>query len=163
MPQRPLDFPRRPLRNRLLDSRGCGLSRDQEETRGPGLRPAGSLSRQHPRRPPAPGWPNPTSSNPRAGRFNSLRLHPHLEARLRQDPESAGASLALQALLRRDDFDPSARLELFADLARHFRAKVTFRAETTDGISDEQYVRNVVDILFRSRAENRRLAPERKT
>ena len=98
----------------------------------------------------------PDIEQPLAGRFNSLRLHPHLEARLRQDPESAGASLALQALLRRDDFDPSARLELFADLARHFRAKATFPAEAIGGIGDEQYVRNVVDILFRSRAENRR-------
>ena len=89
-----------------------------------------------------------------AGRYNSLRQHPHLEARLRQHTEPAEASLALQALLRRDDFDPSARLELFADLARHFRAKVTFPAEATDGISDEQYVRNVVDILYRSRAQS---------
>ncbi|MFZ4681609.1 MAG: RDD family protein [Terrimicrobiaceae bacterium] len=89
-----------------------------------------------------------------AGRYNSLRQHPHLGARLRQHTEPAEASLALQALLRRDDFDPSARLELFADLARHFRAKVTFPAEATDGISDEQYVRNVVDILYRSRGQS---------
>ncbi len=93
-----------------------------------------------------------------AGRYNSLRQYPHLEARLRHRTEAAEASLALQALLRRDDFDPSARLELFTELARHFRAKVTFPAESTDGISDEQFVRNVVDILFRSRLASQRLS-----
>ncbi len=90
-----------------------------------------------------------------AGRYNSLRQYPHLEARLRQRTESAEASIALQALMRRDDFDPTARLQLFADLANHFRAKVAFPAEATDGVSDEQYVRNVVDVLYRSGRESR--------
>ncbi len=84
-----------------------------------------------------------------AGRFNSLRQYPHLEARLRQQVEPSEASLALQALLRRDDFEPAARVELFSELAAHFRKKVAFPAEATDGISDEQYVRNVVDALYR--------------
>jgi uncharacterized RDD family membrane protein YckC len=83
-----------------------------------------------------------------AGRFNSLRHYPHLEARLRQQVEPPEAALALQALLRRDDFEPAARVELFSELASHFRSKVAFPAEATDGISDEQYVRNVVDVLY---------------
>jgi len=86
-----------------------------------------------------------------AGRFNSLRRYPHLEARLRQRVGEEDASLALQALLRRDDFDPMARVELFSELSAHFRAKVAFPAEATDGISDEQYIRNVVDVLYRTR------------
>jgi len=83
-----------------------------------------------------------------AGRFNSLRHHPHLEARLRQQVGPDAAALALQALLRRDDFDPAARIALWAELAAFFRAKVPFPAEATDGLSDEHYVRNVVDILY---------------
>lgn len=84
-----------------------------------------------------------------AGLYNSLHQYPHLEARLRQQVGPAEASLALQALLRREDFDPSARIELFAKLSTYFRSKVVFPAEATDGISDEQYVRNVVDALYR--------------
>jgi len=90
-----------------------------------------------------------------AGKFNSLRQHPHLAARLRQNVSPPEAALALQALLRRDELEPVARVELFADLAAHFRAKVDFPAEATDGIADEQYVRNVVDVLYRTRPGGR--------
>jgi uncharacterized RDD family membrane protein YckC len=86
-----------------------------------------------------------------SGKYNSFREHPHLEARLRQRVPAAEASLALQALLRRDQLDPVARVELFSDLAGHFRSKTQFPAEATDGITDEQYVRNVVDVLYRTR------------
>jgi hypothetical protein len=86
-----------------------------------------------------------------SGKYNSFREHPHLEARLRQRVPAAEASLALQALLRRDQLDPVARVELFSDLAGHFRSKAQFPPEATDGITDEQYVRNVVDVLYRTR------------
>jgi len=85
------------------------------------------------------------------GRFNSLRGHPHLEARLRQRVSANEASLALQALLRRDELDPAARIHLFAAIADHFKDKAVFPAEAVEGIADEQYVRNVVDIVFRPR------------
>jgi len=85
------------------------------------------------------------------GRFNSLRRYPHLEARLRQQVGQEEAAIALQALLRRDDFEPAARIELFSELSEYFRGKVAFPEDATDGISDEQYVRNVVDVLYRSR------------
>lgn len=84
-------------------------------------------------------------------RFNSLRRHPHLEARLRQQVGQEGAAIALQALLRRDDFEPTARIELFAELAAYFRSLVVFPDEASEGISDEQYVRNVVDVVYRNR------------
>jgi hypothetical protein len=90
-----------------------------------------------------------------AGKFNSLRQYPHLAARLRQRVSPAEAAMAVQALLRRDDFEPVARVELFDALAAHFRAKVEFPAEATDGIADEQFLRNVVDILYRTRADVR--------
>jgi uncharacterized RDD family membrane protein YckC len=86
-----------------------------------------------------------------AGKFNSLRQFPHLAARLRQRVSPAEAGIALQALLRRDEFEPIARVELFADLAAHFRAAVEFPPEATDGITDEQYLRNVVDVIYRTR------------
>ena len=89
-----------------------------------------------------------------AGKYNSLRQYPHLAARLRQRISPVEAEVALQALLRREEFDPTARVELFDDLAGHFRAKVEFPAEATDGVADEQYLRNVVDVLYRTRGEN---------
>lgn len=87
-----------------------------------------------------------------AGKFNSLREHPHLAARLRQNVAPAEADVALQSLLRRDEFDPAARVELFGTLAAHFRAKVEFPAEAIDGVADEQYLRNVVDVIYRTKS-----------
>ena len=84
-----------------------------------------------------------------AGKFNSLRAHVHLCARLRQRVAPDEAALALSALLRRDELDPVARVELFRELAVAFRAKVEFPPEATDGLADEQYLRNVVDVLYR--------------
>lgn len=86
-----------------------------------------------------------------AGKFNSLRQHPHLEARLRQRVSAQEARLALQALVRRDELAPAARVELFGELAEHFRGLVTFPPEAVEAMPDEQYVRNVVDVLFRTR------------
>ncbi len=85
-----------------------------------------------------------------AGKYNSLRDYPHLEARLRQRVSPREAGLALQALLRRDQLDPQARIDLFEQMAFHLRSLVAFPAEACEGITAEQYVRNVVDVLFRS-------------
>ena len=86
-----------------------------------------------------------------AGKFNSLRQFPHLEARLRQRATPEETRLALQSLVRRDDLEPAARVRLFADLAEHFKTLTAFPAEAVEAMPDEQYIRNVVDILFRPR------------
>jgi uncharacterized RDD family membrane protein YckC len=83
------------------------------------------------------------------GKFNSLRQHPHLAARLRQRVSPDEAAAALQSLIRRDEFEPVSRVELFEQLAMFFQAKVEFPPEATDGVPDEQYIRNVVDVVFR--------------
>ena len=85
------------------------------------------------------------------GKYNSFRQYPHLEARLRQHVSPTEAQIALQALLRRDEFEPRSRVELFQGIVNHFKSVVSFPAEATDGISDEQYLRNVVDALFRTK------------
>ena len=87
-----------------------------------------------------------------AGKFNSFRAYPHLEARLRQRVSPQEAAIALQALVRRDEFELKARIELFAQIAMHLRSLVEFPQEATDGLTDEQYVRNAVDVLFRSQS-----------
>ena len=85
-----------------------------------------------------------------AGKYNSLREYPHLGGRLQQRVSPTEARVALQALLRRDELDAQARVELFEEIAAHFRSLVDFPPEAIEGITDEQYVRNVADILFRS-------------
>ena len=55
----------------------------------------------------------------------------------------------MDAVIRRNELSPDARLELFSRLADYFREVAEFPDEITLGLSDEQYVRNVVDSLFR--------------
>lgn len=82
-------------------------------------------------------------------KFNSLREKRHLAARLRQRIGPDMANVVLQALLRRDQLNPDARVALFRDIAIALRELVEFPPETTEGLTDEQYTRNVADIVFR--------------
>jgi uncharacterized RDD family membrane protein YckC len=83
------------------------------------------------------------------GKYNSFRAYPHLEARLRQKISAEEAQLALSALLRREELDPSAALQIYTQFAEHFRSLVKFPEEVIHGMSEEQYVRNTVDTLYR--------------
>ena len=85
-------------------------------------------------------------------RFNSLRFYQHLAARLHQLTSPQAAEIGLEALTRRDELDAPARIVLFGEVADHYRGLVEFPPEATEQISDEQYVRNVVEILFRAPA-----------
>lgn len=80
---------------------------------------------------------------------NSFAGLPHLEARLRQNTTPEAGRIALDAILRRNELGDRERLKVFAEIANHFREAVEFPEEITIGLSDEQYVRNVVDSLFR--------------
>ena len=64
---------------------------------------------------------------------------------------AALANVALEALLRRDEFEAGARLELFAEIAGAPRTLVAFPEEAVESLPDEQYVRNAVEILFHAR------------
>mgnify|MGYP000688788031 CR=1 FL=1 len=85
-------------------------------------------------------------------KYNSFREYPHLEARLRQNVSPLEAQIAVESLVRRNDLESGARVELFRELSEYFKSIVSFPQEATDGISDEQYVRNVVEALLRPRA-----------
>ena len=84
-----------------------------------------------------------------ADKWNSLREYPHLTARLRQRVTPRAASLTLEAIMRRQELEPAPRVALFRDLATYFKEITPFPPEATEGVSDEQYVRNVADVLFR--------------
>lgn len=93
-------------------------------------------------------------------KYNSLRTYPHLCARLRQRVTPVEASTALQAIIRRDQMEPTRRVQLFMELANHFRAKVDFPSDVVDGIADEQFVRNVVDVIYRAESKRTKAAAE---
>lgn len=99
-----------------------------------------------------PAEPAPDLATLRGEKYNSLRAHPGVVARLRQAIAPAEARVAWQALARRDQLDAEARVSLFADLAAHFRERTPIPDEILDGISDEQFVRNVVDVLYLTRS-----------
>jgi uncharacterized RDD family membrane protein YckC len=82
--------------------------------------------------------------------YNSFRDHPRLEALLRQSITPDQSAIALQALRRRDEIEPVSRTLLFASLAETFRKKVKFPEDVTATLSDEQYVRNCVDTVYRN-------------
>ncbi|MHC4561204.1 MAG: RDD family protein [Planctomycetota bacterium] len=83
-------------------------------------------------------------------KYNSFRRYPHLVARLRQRLAPQEARLVVLSLQRRDGLDANARVVLFSQLADHLRTMATFPPEAVDGLSDERYVQNVADLLFRS-------------
>jgi len=90
-------------------------------------------------------------------RYNSLLAHPHLAARLRNRVSAEVAGLVVKALSRRDNYEPSARVELFGELANYFRSLVPFPEETVEGLTDEQYARGVICALFAKKSESDRL------
>ena len=88
-----------------------------------------------------------------AGKFNSLRQYPHLDGAAAAADFARGTLRCYhRALLRRDEFQPAARIELFRDLAEHFGPRRSFRRKRPDGITDEQYIRNAgQSVLYRTR------------
>lgn len=85
------------------------------------------------------------------GKYNSFRQYPHLEALLRQRCDPEETDIAMQAVLRRDEMDAIPRAQLFKELAEHFSEAVRFPEEAILGLSDEQYIRNCVDSLYRKK------------
>lgn len=82
-------------------------------------------------------------------KFNSLAEQRHLAARLRQKTSPEVAQLALEAILRRDEIEPSARLAVFREFAEYFKALAQYPVDLVEQLTDEQYVRNAVGVLFR--------------
>jgi hypothetical protein len=78
-----------------------------------------------------------------------LRDYPHLEARLRQTVTPEEAALVLDSLRRARILDNEARIKVFDELAGYLQRIVEFPPEATEMIGSEQYVRNVVDVIYR--------------
>jgi uncharacterized RDD family membrane protein YckC len=81
-------------------------------------------------------------------KYNSLAEYRHLAARLRQRVRPEVARIALETLLRRDQLSAGARLQVFRELAEYFRPLAPYPPEVIEQLSDEAYVRDVVEILY---------------
>jgi uncharacterized RDD family membrane protein YckC len=81
-------------------------------------------------------------------KYNSLLAYPHLAARLRALAGAEAVGMAVRAVARRDGYEPRARVELFAELAEYFRGLVEFPAAALEGLTDEQYVRSVLRVIY---------------
>jgi uncharacterized RDD family membrane protein YckC len=84
-------------------------------------------------------------------KYNSLRDYPAVTARLRHAITPAEGRVAWQALARREEMEAASRVTLFAELAAHFRRSTAVPDEVLAGVSDEQFVRNIVDVLYVNR------------
>jgi uncharacterized RDD family membrane protein YckC len=84
-------------------------------------------------------------------KYNSLLGQPHLTARLRSLVTPEAAALAVRAVTLRDSYDPHARVLLFRELAAHFRSLVEFPEEAVENLTDEQYVRCVLRVIYGAR------------
>jgi uncharacterized RDD family membrane protein YckC len=81
-------------------------------------------------------------------KYNSLLVQAHLAARLRSLVSPEAAALAVRAVTGRDGYDPLARIALFRELAEHFRGLVEFPEEAVESLTDEQYVRSVLRVIY---------------
>jgi len=81
-------------------------------------------------------------------KYNSLAAYPHLSARLRSLAGAEAVGMAVRAVAQRDGYEPRARVELFAELAEYFRGLVPFPASAMEGLTDEQYVRSVLRVIY---------------
>ena len=84
-------------------------------------------------------------------KFNSLAEQRHLAARLRQRVTPEVVRVAIESLLRRQTLEPAGRLALFQELAEHFKTLVPYPPAEVEQLSDEQYVRNVVEVVYSTR------------
>jgi uncharacterized RDD family membrane protein YckC len=82
-------------------------------------------------------------------RYNSMLAYQHLTARLRHRARPELVEIALDALHRRDELEPAARVLVFDELAARFRALVEFPEEANLQIASEQYVRNCIEAILK--------------
>jgi len=81
-------------------------------------------------------------------KYNSLLAYPHLAARLRSLVSPESVSIAVEAVSRRDGYEPLARVELFQELAAYFQSLVEFPEAARESLTGEQYVRSVLRVIY---------------
>jgi uncharacterized RDD family membrane protein YckC len=87
--------------------------------------------------------------------YNSIREHPRLVARLRQEMTPEQARIALDAVLRREQLTPDARVALFREIAADLEKQVRIPEDYRLGLSDERLVLGIIEALFEEKNGNR--------
>ena len=95
-------------------------------------------------------WEEPDLQRLAPARYNSLLAYPYLAARIRSLAGPDVVGLAIRAAAQRDTYAPRARIELFGELAAYFRSLVPFPEEALEGLTDEQFVRSVLRVIYGS-------------
>lgn len=95
-------------------------------------------------------WEEPDIERIAPAKYNSLLAWPHVAARLRSVAEPEAVAMAVRAVTHRDRYDARARVELFHSLAAYFHSLAAFPPAALEGISDEEYVRSVLRVIYRA-------------
>ena len=74
--------------------------------------------------------------------------YPHLAARLRASANPEVVGIAVRAVAQRDSYEPRARVDLFREIADYFRSLALFPEAAVEGLTDEQYVRSVLRVIY---------------
>jgi uncharacterized RDD family membrane protein YckC len=93
-------------------------------------------------------WIAPDVEQLARAKYNSLLAHPSIAARLRSRAGPEAVAIAVRAVSQRDGYEPLARIELFRELASYFRALAPFPDAAVEGLTDEQYVRSVLRVIY---------------
>lgn len=93
-------------------------------------------------------WTAPDLEVIAGAKYNSLQAWPHLAARLRSQASPDAVALAMRAVSGRERYDPPARVDLFRDLSLYFQSLVQFPEAAVEGLTDEQYVRSVLRVIY---------------
>lgn len=80
-------------------------------------------------------------------RYNSLLDYPHLTAVLRQKAAPALVDVAMQAIERRNELSAEAQAQVFGALGERFRQLTRIPEEVAVTLTDEQFVRNVLQVV----------------
>ena len=64
--------------------------------------------------------------------------------------------IALRAVALRGGYEPVARVALFRELAAYFRSLAAFPGAAMEGLSDEEFVRSVLRVIFEPRGPESR-------
>jgi uncharacterized RDD family membrane protein YckC len=95
-------------------------------------------------------WEEPDLEQIAPAKYNSLLAYPQLAARLRAAAHPSAVGMAVRAVTQRDTYEPLARVELFRDLSAYFRSLVQFPEAALEGLTDEQFVRSVLRVVYNS-------------
>ena len=85
-------------------------------------------------------------------KYNSFKDHPHIAAQLRNNVPPDISALVVKALMRRQTLKPEKRTSIYASLVNVLKTYAKFPQETTDGLSDERFLRNTVEVLYAGRS-----------